>query len=116
MEQNDEIKKTDEKAIDPSAHRKKELPIGLSVFAWCLIGSIAMKGWKEFFVGLGVMPIGTLAELLGLAILPFLLGWVIARLLSLAIKKISFRNLWIIGSTVIIVIAMIGQWRSATGY
>jgi len=58
---------------------------------------------------------GTFATLLGGALIPFLLGYVIAKGLSFKLKKPPFKNLWLIGATVVIAMSLIGQWRAATG-
>lgn len=95
--------------------RKSRLPDGAFVFFCCLaFGSISM-GWKEFFVGIGVMPIGTLAQLLGVAVVPFLAGWVLAKIGGFFAKSVAFRNLWLAGATLIFLLMLIGKYRTATG-
>ena len=62
-----------------NTQKKKGTSNSLFVFLCCSIYAIFAIGWREFFVGIGITPIGTLANLLGIAAVPFLLGWVIAK-------------------------------------
>jgi flagellar basal body-associated protein FliL len=71
-----------------------------------------LKGWKEFFVGLGIMPLQTIAELLGASLVPFMSGWLVAKLLGLLFKKVSFKRLWLGTSFLFFVIMLIGQYRA----
>jgi hypothetical protein len=59
-------------AIRKKAKRKSRIPAGAFVLSCCFACGIISIGWEEFFVGSGVVPIGTLAQLLGVAVVPFL--------------------------------------------
>lgn len=98
-----------------SSSNGKGLPDSLVVLLCCFAFGIISMGWKEFFVGLGVMPIGTLAQLLGVAVVPFLAGWVLAKIGGFLAKSAAFRNLWLAGATLIFLLMLIGQYRAATG-
>ena len=111
--------KNDSKVSDQGTEtvilRKKGVPDSIIVYLWCMAGAALLMGWKKFFVGIGVDTSGTIAETMGAALLPFLLGYVIAKGLSFKLKKLPFKNLWLISATVVIVMGLIGQWRIATG-
>jgi hypothetical protein len=95
--------------------RKKGISDNLIVFLVCLIFAIILKGWKEFFVGLGIMPLQTIAALLGSSLVPFMSGWLVAKLLGLLSKKVPFKTLWLGVSALMFLIMLIGQYRAATG-
>ena len=98
-----------------NTQKKKGTSNSLFVFLCCLIYAIFAIGWRGFFVGIGITPIGTLANLLGIAVVPFLLGWVIAKVASFAARTVSFRSLWLTGSTLVFVLMLVGQYRASTG-
>jgi len=102
---------------DPNtaARTRQRVPAGLKIFLFCIFGGLLFKGWLAFFVGMGVAPLETIAEVIGLAIAPFIVGWILAKALSLALKKVSFHTLWFIGSSLMIALMFIGQWRGTTG-
>ena len=92
--------------------KKKGISDKLVVFLVCFIFAIILKGWKEFFVGFGIMPLITIAELLGVSLVPFMSGWLVAKLLGLLFKKVSFKRLWLGTSFLFFVIMLIGQYRA----
>ena len=99
---------------DQHSDKAKPLNQTLVVFMICLVGAIFIKGWKPFFVGMGIMPMLTIAELIGMAFVPFALGGLIALIFSFFLKKIPQQTLWIFGSIASIVIVLIGQYRGGT--
>jgi flagellar FliL protein len=90
----------------------KSISDTLVVFLVCFIFAIILKGWKEFFVGFGIMPLQTIAELLGTSLVPFMSGWLVAKLLGLLFKKVSSKPLWLGTSFLFFVIMLIGQYRA----
>jgi flagellar basal body-associated protein FliL len=91
---------------------KKSISDKLVVFLVCFIFAIILKGWKEFFVALGIMPLQTIAELMGASLVPFMSGWLVAKLLGLLFKTVSFKRLWLGTSFLFFVIMLIGQYRA----
>lgn len=86
----------------------------LFVFLICFLGAIVLKGWRAFFVGIGISPALTIAELIGAAFVQFAFGGIIALALSIFLKKISLQKLWIIGSITCVLISLIGQFRAGS--
>jgi hypothetical protein len=99
---------------DQPADKAKPLNQTLFVFMICVAGAIMIKGWKSFFISMGIMPILTIAELIGMAFVPFALGGLIALILSFLLKKIPLLIFWIFGSVISIIILLIGQYRGGT--
>jgi hypothetical protein len=89
--------------------QKKGISDNLFVFIVCSILALVLMGWKPFFVGLGIMPIQTLAKLLGSAGALFIMGWLAAKLLSTLLKTVSLKSLWLATSVLFFVISLIGQ-------
>lgn len=94
---------------------KKTVADSIFIYLCCLVFSIFVIGWRKFFIGIAVAPMGTIAELLGLGLVPFLIGWVIARIAGLLIKKVSFRQLWFAGSCLLFLLMLVGRYRASSG-
>lgn len=98
-----------------SSPKKGGIQNSVVVFIWCMFASILITGWRKFFVGFGIAPIDAITSLFGLSLVPFFLGWIIAKGLGFCTKKFPFKNLWLIGSTAVIVLMLIGLYRGTTG-
>jgi TPR repeat protein len=61
-----------------------------------------------------VAPIQAIAFQMGVAIVPFVGGWLAARVLRLVLKQVANNTLWIIGAVVLILIGMFGKQQTAT--
>lgn len=114
IETNKQLENTATEEPEKKAVKVNPVKKSLSVFGVCLIGAVASKGWKPFFVGMGVAPALTLAELIGLAFVPFALGWVISKGLSFFLKRVSHQSLWLTSSIALILLSLIGQYRSGS--
>jgi hypothetical protein len=107
--------KTIDTTEDLVSEKRKNVKAAVKIYLWCLVGGLLFKGWLAFFVGMGVAPLDTIAELIGMAFPPFIIGWLLAKLLSLAVRKVSFNTLWFAGATLIITLMLVGQWRGDAG-
>jgi phosphotransferase system glucose/maltose/N-acetylglucosamine-specific IIC component len=58
-----EAPKDSDKHIETSPFPAKFVEYSLAVYLYCCVLAIILKGWRTFFVGLGLTPIVTLAEL-----------------------------------------------------
>lgn len=61
------------------------------------------------------MPLQTIAALLGASLVPFMSGWLVAKLLGLLLKTVPFKSLWLGTSFLFFILMLIGQYRAATG-
>ena len=88
--------------------KEKELladnPVWAVVLALCVFGTIIfLFGIKKTFVGWGIAPIDTLASIFGLASVPYVIGWIIAKV-GEKISKLKFQHIWISVSAILILI------------
>ena len=106
--------KIDERASQDSHKRTHTSPLptkfvqdSLVVYLYCCGFAIILKGWRAFFVGLGLTPIVTLAELFVMALAPFISGWIAATALGFRSKRLSFYTLWLRTSTTIFLVTLL---------
>ena len=79
------------------------------VFALSIIWYIFLfKGFREFFVELGIAPAETIAELVGALLIPIALSYGLARLFA---KGNSYKifGFWISGLSIILIISTLGK-------
>jgi len=104
-----------DKNIEAPPLRIKLVPDSLVIYLWCCVFAIILKGWRAFFVGLGLTPIVTLAELFVMALVPFMAGWIVATILLFIFKNLSFNSLWRRTTTVIFLVTLLGRCRAVSG-
>lgn len=92
--------------------KKVELRFIIVMFAACGCGGLVVTGWNEVLVGLRIAPLETVASQIGVATVPFVIGWLIAKLLRFAFKKVSFNTLWSVSAMLLIVFMFIGNNKS----
>jgi len=92
--------------------RLQRISATLAIYFWCYFCAILLYGGMKFFIGIHIAPIDTLAELTGSALVPYSMGWVIAKMINFFSTKISFHILWLMSSSFSIVIMLIGQLRA----
>lgn len=80
---------------NPAERMKKDLKIAGLLFLACVFVAFTKLGWSAVMLGLSVAPLETLATQLGVVIVPWFGGWVMATGLRLIVKKISFNIVWI---------------------
>jgi hypothetical protein len=97
---------------NPSEPKKKDIRFALAMFIACVFGGLFVTGWVKVLVGLGVAPLETIAAQIGVALVPFVVGWLIAKVIGLALKKVSFNTLWVASTTLLIVLMFVGQNKS----
>jgi len=88
--------------------KEKELlagnPVWGVVLGTCIFGTIIfLHGISKFFVGLTIAPIDTLAAVIGMASVPYVIGWIIAKV-GEKILKLKFQHIWISVSAILILI------------
>jgi hypothetical protein len=71
---------------------------------------LAVTGFQNFFVSLGVAPGSTIGQLLGALIVPIVPSYFIARYLAKR-KGFGFLASWMVGAVIIVLIAAIGAAR-----
>jgi hypothetical protein len=101
-----------DKRIEPSPLATKFARDSLAVYLYCCVFAVILKGWRTFFVGLGLTPIVTLAELFVMALVPFVSGWVVTTALSFIFKKLSFYGLWLRTSTTIFLVTLLVRYHN----
>ena len=99
---------------NPSEPKKTDIRFALAMFIACVFGGLFVTGWVKVVVGLGVAPLETIAGQIGVALIPFVVGWLIAKVLGIALKKVSFNTLWVASTTLLIVLMFVGQNKSET--
>lgn len=72
-----------------------------------LINIVAVTGFAEFFVSFGIAPMGSLARLLGMLVVPVVPTYFIARFFSRR-TTVSFVTLWLVGTIALSVLMAIG--------
>ncbi len=82
------------------------------LFVVCLIGGVFVTGFAEVLVGLSISPVNTIATQFGIALVPFAIGWLIAKGTSFYIKKISFNIIWFFCSIATIIAMFIGSFSN----
>ena len=109
-----EAPKDSDKHIETSPFPAKFVEYSLAVYLYCCVLAIILKGWRTFFVGLGLTPIVTLAELFVMALVPFISGWVVATALSFRFKKLSFYGLWLRTSSTIFLVTLLVRYHNVS--
>jgi TPR repeat protein len=97
---------------NPSEPKKKDIRFALAMFIACMFGGLFVTGWVEVLIGLGVAPLEIISAQIGIALVPFVVGWLIAKVLSLVVKKVSLNALWVASTTLLIVLMLFGQNKS----
>jgi len=90
------------------------MSLRFSIFIFCIsfLGVIFVTGFSELSVGLRVSPINTIATQLGIAAVPFVIGWFFAKLLSFFLKSVSVNVLWSFCCITVIVLMFFGNSSS----
>lgn len=107
IETDKQVPQDSDKRTQPSSLPTKFVQDSLVIYLYCCGFAIILKGWRTFFVGLGLTPIVTLAELFVMGIVPFVSGWIVTTALSLIFKKLSFYHLWRRTTTAIFLVALL---------
>jgi hypothetical protein len=79
------------------------------LFVVCLIGGVFVTGFSELSAGMSVSPINTISIQLGIALVPFVVGWLIAKFVLFFNKRIPFNIVWFICSIATMVVMFIGS-------
>lgn len=94
--------------------KKKNLRFAVTLFVVCMVGGVFVSGWQKTLAGLGVVPITTLGFQLGVALGPFVFGWLVAKGASFVLKKVSFNTVWAVSAAVWILLGFYGRQNAVS--
>ena len=69
---------------------------------------LIFKGFSVFFAGFGIAPLDTIAQMIGVLIVPIVPTYFVARYLAVSKGK-SFLSAWRVGTVIILVIMTVGM-------
>ena len=81
------------------------LKVGVLGIVWYIA---IFSGFEVFFVGIGIAPLDTISEMVGVLIVPIVPTYFIARYLA-AHKEKKFLSAWIVGTCILLAIMTVGM-------
>lgn len=91
--------------------RKKDNRYAAVLFIACVFGGLFVSGWSEALAGMGVAPVETIAVQIGLGLVAFVSGWLIAKVVSPTLGQISFNTIWGANAVFVMALMLVGQQR-----
>jgi len=97
-------------ANKPIRFFSKPLAMAAGIGAICLV--VFVEGFSKFFISFGISPLGTLAQLGGMLVLPVVPTFFIARFIHKK-KNLDFSYSWVIGTVIVCLVMGIGAAKGS---